>query len=261
MYYDLNYVHQLEKNIDILNYTNAELLNVRTALMFIDAFAKNPKLHKRIRSIGYEPSQFTFFNLFHSFYSRLFKLAPHLQPRYDQFLAQTHNTKLVCVQLRFGDPNDYIFMPNSDTHKFWHFVNETILVPDFSSSTSTLENNWKLYVTSDHEFAKKEACERFGRDRVVFYDESSIHIEFDERRNDVFRFQNMVLDFHSLQMCDYAVLSHSGFGILGVANRNVPARNVWVYTTDTLKIESQYWNRKDLRFVKAESNFENIFFL
>lgn len=51
MYYDTNYMRQLE-SIDILNYTNAQLINVRSGLMFINSFSKNPKLAAKIASLG-----------------------------------------------------------------------------------------------------------------------------------------------------------------------------------------------------------------
>lgn len=260
MYYDQEYMKNLEY-LDILNnYTNAQLLNVRSALMFLDSFSKNSKLYQRITELGYKPEEFKLNKLFYKFYNKLFKLAPSLQKEYDKFLSQakpSKKSKLICAQLRIGSAKtDTQFMNRKDSILYWKFINETFLY-------NLKEKNFKIYVTSDLEEIKYEAQQVFGKKSVVFYKESSLHIENDfknlKQNPKCDSIQNVLLDFHSLQNCDYAVISHSGFGVLGMWNRPVPAKNVYVYT-NLESIKKDYWKRDRLDFLKIE-DFDKFYFL
>lgn len=278
-YYNQTFMTQLESSVNVLNYTNAQLLNIRWGLMYMDSFAKNPTLQRKISSLGYVSSKifiefnqlifnflfrysqknFTVFSMFHKFYSRLFKLAPDLNARYNEFTSHIKKSSLICVQIRLGVDDDFSFTPRSHVPKFWNFINSTFI------QSGLVGKNWKIYVTSDHEFVRDEALSVFGADRVFFYRNSSVHIEMLYRKvkfknEDVIKFQNVVLDFHTLQNCKYAVLSHSGFGILGVMNRPESDKNVWVYTSpETMKVN--YWSRDNFRFVKIEPEYRNFNFL
>lgn len=262
MHYDQEFVKELE-HIDVLEYSNAQLIKIRSGLMFVDSFSKNPKLHKRIKELGYEPRDFKFFKLFHQFYNKLFKLAPEMQKQYDLFLKNARsstNTRIICAQLRFGSSNDFVFMNRKDSFQYWKFINETFL---YGKEFNLASGSFKIYVTSDHEDVKYEAERVFGKDKVIFYKDSSMHIENDFKHEDTSaeckNFKNVLLDFHTLQNCDMSVLSHSGFGILGNWNRKDPNKNVYVFTNQEL-IKSNYWNRKDLNFIRI-NDFENFYFL
>jgi hypothetical protein len=217
----------------------------------------------------YTPSNFTMWRMFHTFYSDLFKLAPHLEPRYNDFIASNllNETPLICAQLRMGTPDDIEFTPRKHTLKFWKFIEYTIIPLVVHEQTS--KKNWKLYVTSDYDWVKDEAVDWFGRKQVVFYTDSGTHFEFDYKKfqnehnsqnSDLIKFENLILDFHTMQRCDYVVVSHSGFGILGAMNRDEPDRNFWLYT-DPESMKENYWKRKNFRFVKMEPGFTNLIFL
>ena len=52
-YYNQTFMTQLESSKNVLNYTNAQLLNIRWGLMYMDSFSKNPTLQRKISSLGY----------------------------------------------------------------------------------------------------------------------------------------------------------------------------------------------------------------
>ena len=84
-----------------------------------------------------------------------------------------------------------------------------------------LKKNYMIYVTSDWQDVKEEAKKEFGQHKIITNDRSSIHIEQDfnqikSKCDD--SLEGMILDFHLLQLCDMAVVSQSGFGLLGLWN-------------------------------------------
>jgi len=63
------------------------------------------------------------------------------------------------------------------------------------------------------------------------------------------------MDFNLLGNCDYAVVSHSGFGILGVIKRKIKDfKNIYVFTNPE-QIKSKFWNRNNLSFYSLDSSF------
>jgi hypothetical protein len=126
-----------------------------------------------------------------------------------------------------------------------------------------LNNNYMIYVTSDWQEVKDEARKEFGKEKLLTNDRSSIHMEKDFNKietncdkNDSLK--DMILDFNLLKMCDMAVVSQSGFGILGLFNRKNPNKDLYVHTNQYLT--KNYWDRSNLHFIKFHT-LDDLYFV
>jgi hypothetical protein len=70
--------------------------------------------------------------------------------------------------------------------------------------------------------------------KCLFYDQGPFnHVDFLENtKDDCINSEKAILDFHSLQNCDMAVISRSQFGRIGLWNRDNPLKDVYAYNTD-----------------------------
>jgi len=110
---------------------------------------------------------------------------------------------------------------------------------------------------------KDEARKEFGKEKLLTNDRSSIHMEKDFNKietncdkNDSLK--DMILDFNLLKMCDMAVVSQSGFGILGLFNRKNPNKDLYVHTNQYLT--KNYWDRSNLHFIKFHT-LDDLYFV
>ena len=207
----------------IVNKTfNEDILILSTNLNLIAYFALNFK--ENILNIGYSIEAFRFENLVHKWYNELFKLEPKMQKKYNQIKTTNLNekeTQLFCAQIRIGGKRENVvsdlqFNNRNVTKLFWNFIKE-----NFIKSSTTLEQNWKLFVTSDIEEAELEAVEEFGNDKVIRIKGLNTHVGRESKLgNNCSRIEKPILDFHFLQNCDKAVVSKgSYFGLIGLYNR------------------------------------------
>ncbi|CAF1099170.1 unnamed protein product, partial [Brachionus calyciflorus] len=75
---------------------------------FVNRVRENPNLKGKIEQLGYEQSNFHTAYQFHKWYKKMFKLNYQMQKRYDEFLKRlkpNSNSKLICCQIRKGDPH------------------------------------------------------------------------------------------------------------------------------------------------------------
>lgn len=218
-------------NADIIKKSmETDIISVKAGFLFSDSFAQNKILEPKIKQLGYKPSKFKIFYQLRNWYKKLFKLNPELQKKYDFYmnkLKPDEKSKLVCAQVRMGDIA-HVGQVDPDTPiRFWNFINQTFLQgvdPDL----------YKIFITADREHVKYEARNYFAKHQVIFQENSSFHVEnnlnINSSKADCDLMGSVLLDFHILQNCDYAVISQSGFGILGMWNRIEPLKDVYVFT-------------------------------
>lgn len=259
---------------DLLDYTNksGRVLRVLSGLMFMNALSTNNYLQSRIKEIGYEPKKFKLQYLMHEFYEKLFRLKPDQQAEYDDIVERVlkkKSHKLICAQLRVGastrtGAEDLKFSTTKATdlsQRYWRFIqNELIIKQNISS--------FMLYVTTDSETVKKEAIKWFGEDRVFFFKESNYHFEIDFLPS-IFRWpstekyrcsknRRTILDFHMMRECDMGVVSHSGYGLMGLWNRPVPNKDLWVYSSLNY-IRTGKFDNHNQSFIKLDDMDEFFF--
>lgn len=242
---------------------NADIINIKTGIMFGDSFAYNKYVRSRLEQLGYEQEKFKIYYHMRKWYSKLFKLNMNMQKRYTEIynkLKPNNMTQLICAQIRIGDPGHVTESEPNIQQDYWKFINETFL------SKSSDPSIYKIYVTSDREYAKQEALRYFPKNEIFFNPNTSVHVEkdFSNQTNLVTEcnaMENVLLDFHILQNCDIGLVGHSGFGIMAMWNRDEPFKDVYVYTQkDQNKMKNDYFNRKNLTFVRY-SKFEDVYFL
>jgi hypothetical protein len=203
---------------------------------------KHPQIQKRIKELGFDANKFDLPHTFRYLYNHLFKLTPNLQEKYEKFVLKAKpnkETQLICVQLRIGGHEHHYFKfyydykPQSldDLRFYWKFIREDIL-PKVNN------NNYRLFVTSDNEIGRKKAIEEFGEEKIVYNDGPFNHMDFVENKDDCSHIENTILDFHSFQLCDYAVISHSQFSIIGLWNREDPHKNTYMYNKNIRKFQN-----------------------
>ena len=125
-------------------------------------------------------------------------------------------------------------------------------------------NNYKLFITSDHQEFKQRASSEFGADKVVYNHEHPVHMDrdFTNLKENCASIENVLVDFHMLQHCDEMVVSHSGFGILGAWNRPDPLKNFYVFTKSNQNdLRANYWERSNLKFRKITDLENDLYFL
>lgn len=259
IYWDPNLIDRFKYvDLDTIG-QDADLIIVRTGASLLNKLSQNKNLINRIKQLGFKPSEFKLHYLMFNWYSKLFKLTDKLKIEYDLYLDKIKTKTLICAQIRIGGKvsangiSDEPFTNRKDTQLFWKLIQDKFIKK---------HTNYIIYVTSDLQEVKDEAKEVFGKDFVISNDKSSIHIEKDfkqmksECENDSIK--EIILDFHMLQMCDMAVVSQSGFGLLGLWNRKVPNKDLFVHTNQNLT--NDYWNRKNLHFMKVE-NLDELNFI
>jgi hypothetical protein len=196
-------------------------------------FSKNSLFHSKILNLGFNSTQlFKLHLVFHQFYKKLFRLTPHMEKKYNEIKRSariTDKTQIFCAQIRIGGarPNvkfDSKINEFGRTQKlFWTFLRKNFI-------RSAFTNDWRIFITSDIESIELEAMQEFGDERVIRIKGLNTHVDREANLgNDCTRIEKPILDFHFLQNCHKAVISHSGFGRLGVWNRRMPMKDVFVF--------------------------------
>jgi hypothetical protein len=255
------------------NATN--LISVNSGLMFMNAFAVNPHLAPRIKELGYEPAKFKMQYVFHKWFPKLFKLKPAMAEGYARMRRlvgkdRPGRHKLICAQVRKGGSTRSYLQDNvvskvaNTVQLYWRFMNDTFIQKLNGS-------DYTIYVTSDNEGVKQEARDFFGAQKVVTFADSNFHFDMDfqpwlfffdkspERvRKNCRKIEGMLLEFELLKECDMAVVSHSGFGLLGLWNRPDPGKDLYVHSTVDY-VRRGVFSRENLEFIKLD-NLDEFYF-
>ena len=144
---------------------------------------------------------------------------------------------------------------------FWKFINET-----FVRSVTDKGFNYSIFLTTDNNRAKSEMPKLFGSDKVVVFKDSSAHFSEDfngflrrfNKFEDCRKNRLTIFDFHMLQECDMAVVSHSGFGLLGVWRRPKPEKGLFIYSTEDY-VKKGIFANTNLKFIKLDDLDEFYF--
>ena len=111
---DDEFKRQLQR-IDLFNLKRTkQLLILHSNRNYFETIAKNPLYTKKLVELGFDPDHLDLPYTFRTLYNRLFKLSPHMQRKYDEFLKiarPTPKTKLICAQIRIGSSQ---FINSSD---------------------------------------------------------------------------------------------------------------------------------------------------
>ena len=213
-----------------LNYLNAfnltsKYITIRNNLEWIEPLSKNEIYKEKIKELGYTERNFKIQFLFKNWYSEIFKLNKRLNEKYLKFLKKAkpnNKTELICAQVRVGDAGGTQFMKRGNLQIYWNYIR-----------TNFIKNltDYKIFLTTDTQDIVSEAIKEFGNELVVTNEGPINHLDFfrklklnDEKLDKTF------LDFHSLQNCNMAIISESGFGKLGVFNRNDPNENLAMFS-------------------------------
>jgi len=240
----------LEKNF-LKFKRHKDVIIVRTGLNLIRHLTLNPEHHTKIKSLGYSVDTFNLENVFYDWYKKLFKFKAHLEPIYQNMLKiskPTNQTKLICAQIRVGGGFDSQFMHPKQVKLFWKQIRDKLI------EQKDLDD-FKLFITADKKFVIKEAVEEFGNDKVIGFKDRSFHISNVYnflpflKKNTCDKVGGLYLDFNMLGICDMGVISHSGFGLVGILNREnkLDLANFYVFTNPTEK-KKRFVSNKNLSF-------------
>ena len=175
---------------------------------------------------------FKMVNIFRTIYNRLFKLSPKLDEKFKAFkkLAKPNkNAKLFCAQLRIGGHNEFhnysdrAFTERNNSRLFWDFIRKNII---------SNEVNYKIFITTDTKSVAEEAFKEFGKDKIVINFGDYIHLDvaFINKKYKCEAYEKTFLDFHTFQICDKAVISRGGYGLMANFLREDPLKELYRYT-------------------------------
>jgi len=217
---------------DLEFYTNfnstAPFISIKNNLDWLEPLSKNKFLERKINSLGFKPNKFKIQFLFREWYQKLFKLNSRLQTQYHSFLnsiklkKKNKQTKLVCAQVRIGGAREFVshdapFTDIKNSQIYWNYIKNNF----------THNNNYNVFLTTDTRKLESEGTNELGKDRVIINDGINAHLD---RETNCVNVDKTFLDFHSLQNCDMAIISESGFGKLGCWNRLKPNDNLVMFS-------------------------------
>lgn len=222
-----------------LLYQKKKLIVLKSNRNLAESISKtiHSSIRARVKKLGFDPQKLDIPYTFKHIYNFLFKLTPHLNLKYKSFLskAKPHNdTKLICAQIRIGKHRhfykrkyvDIYAQSESNSKRYWDIIREKFLA-------HMLSENYKIFITTDSEMVHQEALREFGIDKIVFNEGPFNHVDFLENtQDDCTNIEKSILDFHSLQNCDMAVISRSQFGRIGLWNRDNPLKEVYAYNNE-----------------------------
>ncbi|CAF0779901.1 unnamed protein product [Brachionus calyciflorus] len=254
---NIDYMNSIKTNYNVFQ-TDKPLIRFKASLMLMNVIPEIPIFRNKTKLLGQtDESKIHMAYFLNDWYEQMFKLKKEFRPKYKSFLKRlkpNKHTKMICAQIRLGDTGQYAYRDKDLQKDFWKFINKTFLID------KDPKINYTLFITSDHEKVKKEAREIFSDIEVVFNENSSLHIELLSKENKCKQVEDILFDFHLMQNCDIGVVSHSGYGILGLWNRPDPFKDLYVYTKrDQNDMRNDYWMRKNMTFLKF-SKAEDIYF-
>lgn len=261
--WSFSYYDTFKKDISLFTkLKNIPLIKVRAGIQFGNVLRENKDLEKKIESLGYNVNEFHIAYSLHKWYNQLFKLNKQSQTKYEEYLKRlkpNHKSKLICVQIRTGDPDSKERRDYYTRKEYWRFINEKIL-------NSTDSKNYKIFVTSDYETVKEEAQSYFPNNEVVYNKDSSFHID-KQGDNECRGLESVIFDFHMMQNCDIGVISHSGYGLLALLNRPDPFKELYVYSKEHKHLSLTHNNHfsyfspwKNLTWIKYSKLGDIVFF-
>jgi hypothetical protein len=237
--------------INFLNYTQ-DIIVIKTGMQLIKHLTINNNHQIKLKQLGFKIDDFNIEHLIYNWYNRLFKFEENMDKRYNKLIKQLKpsvDTKLICAQIRIGNEFGIPFMKREETKKFWNFIKNQFI---------NKNKEYKLFITSDHSDVIDEAFRVFNKtDKLIAFKENSFHITlFDHKKKKCDQVADLLFDFNILgDHCDMGVVSHSGFGMIGILNRKNQndLNNFYVYTNPA-NLKSEYWNRNNLDFVQYNNS-------
>lgn len=246
---NLTYIQHDFVKINFLNYKKTtNLIRVRTGANLIKHLTLNKNHHTKIMQLGYKLDEFNLEHLFYRWYKKLFKFNAGLTAKYSQMITMTSGSKLICGQIRIGGTGDIMkFASRRSSKEFWRFLEKRLIKT----------KDYKLFITTDKHDVLGEALKKFGKKHVIGFKERSFHLArvkqtdlLDIKCNKI---SELYLDFMFLGRCQSGIISHSGFGMLGILNRKnfkeTIDSNFYIFTNPN-DIMSDFANRKNLTFMK-----------
>lgn len=227
------------KSLSYLNAFNltSKYITIRNNLEWIEPLSKNEIYKEKIKELGYTEKNFKIQFLFKNWYSEIFKLNKRLNEKYLKFLKKakpSNKTKLICAQVRIGDAGGTQFMKRGNLQIYWNYMR-----------TNFIKNltDYRIFLTTDTQDIVSEAIKEFGNEFIVTNDGPNNHLDlFRKLKLNDEKLDKTFLDFHSLQNCHMAIISESGFGKLGVFNRNYPNENLAMFSN--LRSTSEFKEQK-----------------
>jgi hypothetical protein len=236
------------KSLSYLNAFNltSKYITIRNNLEWIEPLSKNKIYKEKIKELGYTERNFKIQFLFKNWYSEIFKLNKRLNEKYLKFLKKakpSNKTKLICAQVRVGDAGGTQFMKRENLIIYWNYIR-----------TNFIKNltDYRIFLTTDTQDIVSEAIKEFGNELVVTNEGPNNHLDlFSKLELNDEKLDKIFLDFHSLQNCQMAIISESGFGKLGVFNRNDPNQNLAMFTN--LRSTSEF---KEQKIIVKNSSYD-----
>jgi hypothetical protein len=196
------------KNVNMSNFEiDNNIVNIQLNNDWLAHFSNDKQIQDYVVKLGYSPEKFKLIYMMNEWYTKLFKLSPLMQEKYDLIKENakiTSNTKIYCAQIRIGGkrpnvPHDAPFNSLNVTKLFWQFIRENFI--------DTSNDDWKLFITTDIEVVEIEALKEFGKDKILRIPGIFSHVDMETNSKDCSRIEKPILDFHFLQNCDKAVIS------------------------------------------------------
>jgi hypothetical protein len=220
------------QKINFLHFENTtDVLLVKSNVNLMGFILTNDQYKQRLEALGLAmvTHDSSYSKLFSEIYKSLFKMTPRIQRQFDNFMQkakQNAKTTLICAQVRLGGDSltfkDPIRIERERVGEIWEFIKS-----NFSDAINS--NNYKLFVTSDHENIFEEAKKEFGSDMVLITNGTITHIDKDQSESHCKRHDKAFLDFNLLGMCDKAVVSRSTFGYGGVRTNYKGYKELYIF--------------------------------
>lgn len=132
---------------------------------------------------------------------------------------------------------------------YWKFLRENF----------ELNNNSKFFITSDREDIIDEASQEFSNETIIAFRNRSFQIAKKNEINkesECVKISELYLDFFFLRECNEGIISHSGFGLIGILNRkNKTDLNKFYVYTNPNQLMNNWSDRSTLSFYKFNSSF------
>lgn len=210
---DHGYFKDQIKNFKLDDFKNrSSIIVIKNNLDWLEPIAANPNTRSKLIELGYEPDKFKMQFLFHKWYSNLFKLTKNLDEKYQEFLKRAKPNKdslLICAQVRIGGSREHVsndenFTQRNNTVIYWNHIRNVFIQNN---------TNYMIFLTTDTKQIEDEARKEFGNDKIIINDGINAHLDRESNLgSNCSKIEKTFLDFHSLQNCDKAIISESGFG-------------------------------------------------
>jgi len=96
-----------------------------------------------------------------------------------------------------------------NSKRYWHIIKEKFI-------PNIINKKFKIFITTDNQQVHNDAVKEFGSNQIIYHQGPFNHVDYIENtKDDCTNSEKAILDFHSLQNCDMAVISRSQFGRIG----------------------------------------------